>query len=269
MCRRSSTSGASARIPGEVSAAVREAGTEIIFVRAFGRVDRRRLRQSAPSRRRWAARLLSSMRCPHSVPCPLEERTSGGSTSSVSGSQKAPDGAAWLADGVRTRARAREGEAVAELLLRLATQQEGAGRARRGVHARGDDHPEPRRGALSVLLEQGLEAAFQRHVRLGRATRTSIKAMGLELFSPDNNTATRSPSRILDEENTRVDPRQGRVEAECGDGVTADDLAHRQDRERTRDGSRANARTRWPAAARRGTRSAPIAPVSTVTRTFI
>jgi aspartate aminotransferase-like enzyme len=43
--------------------------------------------------------------------------------------------------------------------------------------------------ALGLLLEDGLEAAFERHVRLGRATRAGVKAMGLELFSPDDDTA--------------------------------------------------------------------------------
>jgi serine---pyruvate transaminase len=43
--------------------------------------------------------------------------------------------------------------------------------------------------ALGLLLEDGLEAAFERHVRLGRACRAGIKAMGLELFSPDDDTA--------------------------------------------------------------------------------
>jgi aspartate aminotransferase-like enzyme len=43
--------------------------------------------------------------------------------------------------------------------------------------------------ALGLLLEDGLEAAFERHVRLGRACREGIKAMGLELFSPDDDSA--------------------------------------------------------------------------------
>jgi aspartate aminotransferase-like enzyme len=43
--------------------------------------------------------------------------------------------------------------------------------------------------ALGLLLDQGLEAAFDRHIRLGRATRAGIKAMGLDLFSPDDDTA--------------------------------------------------------------------------------
>ena len=39
--------------------------------------------------------------------------------------------------------------------------------------------------ALGLLLEDGLDAAFARHAALGRACREGAKAMGLELFSPD------------------------------------------------------------------------------------
>ena len=39
--------------------------------------------------------------------------------------------------------------------------------------------------ALGLLLESGLEDAFARHAALGRACREGAKAMGLELFSPD------------------------------------------------------------------------------------
>ena len=39
--------------------------------------------------------------------------------------------------------------------------------------------------ALGILLEEGLDAAFARHAALGRACREGAKAMGLELFSPD------------------------------------------------------------------------------------
>jgi aspartate aminotransferase-like enzyme len=39
--------------------------------------------------------------------------------------------------------------------------------------------------ALGMLLESGLEDAFARHAALGRACREGVKAMGLELFSPD------------------------------------------------------------------------------------
>jgi aspartate aminotransferase-like enzyme len=43
--------------------------------------------------------------------------------------------------------------------------------------------------ALGLLLEEGLERAFERHVRLGRAARAGVKALGLELFSPDDDTS--------------------------------------------------------------------------------
>ena len=55
--------------------------------------------------------------------------------------------------------------------------------------------------ALGLVLERGLEAAFDEHVRLGRACREGVKAMGLELFSPDDDssavvTAVRVPEPI-------------------------------------------------------------------------
>jgi serine---pyruvate transaminase len=55
--------------------------------------------------------------------------------------------------------------------------------------------------AMGLLLEEGLEAAFERHARLGRACREGAKAMGLELFSPDEDrsavvTAIRAPEGV-------------------------------------------------------------------------
>jgi serine---pyruvate transaminase len=55
--------------------------------------------------------------------------------------------------------------------------------------------------ALGLLLAEGLDAVFERHVRLGRAARAGAKAMGLELFSPDDDrsavvTAVRVPDGI-------------------------------------------------------------------------
>jgi serine---pyruvate transaminase len=43
--------------------------------------------------------------------------------------------------------------------------------------------------ALGMLLEEGLEAAFDRHRRLGRACREGLKAMGLQLSSPDDDSS--------------------------------------------------------------------------------
>jgi aspartate aminotransferase-like enzyme len=55
--------------------------------------------------------------------------------------------------------------------------------------------------ALDLLLAEGLAAAHERHVRLGRAARAGVKAMGLELFSPDEDraavvTAIRMPADV-------------------------------------------------------------------------
>jgi serine---pyruvate transaminase len=43
--------------------------------------------------------------------------------------------------------------------------------------------------ALGLILEDGIESAYEKHVRLGRACRAGVKAMGLELFSPDEDRA--------------------------------------------------------------------------------
>ncbi|TML87281.1 MAG: alanine--glyoxylate aminotransferase family protein [Actinobacteria bacterium] len=63
--------------------------------------------------------------------------------------------------------------------------------------------------ALGLLLGEGLEAVFDRHVRLGRAAREGAKAMGLELFSPDDDrsavvTAVRVPDGIDGKEIVRT-----------------------------------------------------------------
>jgi aspartate aminotransferase-like enzyme len=55
--------------------------------------------------------------------------------------------------------------------------------------------------ALGMLLDEGMDAVFERHVRLGRACRAGALAMGLELFSPDDDrsavvTAIRAPAGV-------------------------------------------------------------------------
>ena len=55
--------------------------------------------------------------------------------------------------------------------------------------------------ALGLILDEGLDAVFERHARLGRACREGAKAMGLELFSPDDDrsavvTAVRAPEGV-------------------------------------------------------------------------
>jgi aspartate aminotransferase-like enzyme len=43
--------------------------------------------------------------------------------------------------------------------------------------------------ALELMLAEGLEHVFARHIALGRACRAGAKAMGLELYSPDDDSA--------------------------------------------------------------------------------
>ena len=109
----------------------------------------------------------------------------------VTGSQKAlmtPPGL-----GVRGRLRARAGSAPRPRRCPASTGTGGAsGRSRR--RARPRSRP-PRRPswrsteALGLVLADGLEAAFARHRALGRACRAGVKAIGLELYSPDDDSA--------------------------------------------------------------------------------
>ena len=46
------------------------------------------------------------------------------------------------------------------------------------------------RVALEMMFEEGLDAVYARHIRLGRATRAAALALGFELFSPDHDSST-------------------------------------------------------------------------------
>lgn len=57
------------------------------------------------------------------------------------------------------------------------------------------------RVALGMMFDEGLDEVFARHVRLGRATRAAVAALGFELFSPDDDssvalTAVRVPEGV-------------------------------------------------------------------------
>ena len=87
------------------------------------------------------------------------------------------------------------------LLLRLGAHAERAARSSTQPSRRPSRSSCGLDVALWLLLEEGLESAFERHVRLGRACRAGAKAMGLELFSPDDDrsavvTAIRAPDGI-------------------------------------------------------------------------
>jgi aspartate aminotransferase-like enzyme len=43
--------------------------------------------------------------------------------------------------------------------------------------------------ALSCIRAEGLDAVYRRHIALGRRSRAAVKALGLNLFSPDDDTA--------------------------------------------------------------------------------
>ena len=80
--------------------------------------------------------------------------------------------------------------------------------------------------ALGLILEEGLDAAFDRHVRLGRACRAGVKAMGLELFSPDEDrsavvTAIRMPAGVDGAEVIRTVAEHRAITIEGGRGPLA------------------------------------------------
>ena len=103
----------------------------------------------------------------------------------VSGSQKAlmtPPGSRAVR---RLGGRARRDRLGAALLLRLGADAQGAGEARRRVHAA---RLARRRASTSRSGCCSRRASRPRSTgtsRLGRACRAGAKAMGLELFSPD------------------------------------------------------------------------------------
>jgi serine---pyruvate transaminase len=77
--------------------------------------------------------------------------------------------------------------------------------------------------ALGMILDTGLEETYDRHVRLGRACRAGAKAMGLELFSPDEDrssvvTAIRMPEGIDGQEISSTVRKQLGVTLAGGQG---------------------------------------------------
>jgi aspartate aminotransferase-like enzyme len=104
----------------------------------------------------------------------------------VTGSQKAlmsPPGLGFVAASERARAKARTSTSPRfywdwERLLAVQEQDTTAFTPAVSTVVALDS-------ALALLLAEGLETAFARHVALGRACRAGVKAMGLDLYSPD------------------------------------------------------------------------------------
>ena len=156
----------------------------------------------------------------------------------VSGSQKAlmtPPGLA-LASVSRRGAEAAARQRRRGFYFDWERDAEGAGEARRARSRRPSRSSRGLDVALGLLLESGLEAAFERHARLGRACREGVKAMGLELFSPDEDrsavvTAIRAPDGVdADELLQPLRDRSGVTLARRPGRAEGQDLPHRPHR---------------------------------------
>ena len=120
----------------------------------------------------------------------------------VSGSQKAlmtPPGLAFASVSDAALAAARRD--APRFYFDWERTRKAQAEARRRVHAGGLARRRRSTSRSGCCSRKGLEAAFERHVRLGRACREGVKAMGLELFSPDEDrsavvTAIRVPDGI-------------------------------------------------------------------------
>ena len=163
-------------------------GAKVVFLDALRDLDRRRRRRrrrSRPSAK--AAGALVVVDAVSSLGAVPLETDAWGLDVVVSGSQKA----LMTPPGPRARRRlaGRAGSARARDARRASTST-GSGRARRRRRSTRRSRRPSRSSpaldvALGLLLDEGLEAAFDRHAALGRACREGAKAMGLELFSPD------------------------------------------------------------------------------------
>jgi len=182
----------------EVGAAVREAGAEIVFCQqsdtSTGVVSDVQAIKEAVGEATLVVDAISSL---GAVPLETDE---WGIDVVVSGSQKAlmaPPGLAMISVPARVLERAKPSRSFYFDWKRNKKAQDALDAA----FTPAVSLIKSLDVALGLLLENGLDAAFEHHVRLGRATRAGIKAMGLELFSPDDDTAAvvtaiRSPEGV-------------------------------------------------------------------------
>ncbi len=184
--------------PEEVAAAVREAGSAVVLCQqsdtSTGVVSDVRAIKAAIGEPMLVVDAVSSL---GAVPLELD---AWGIDVAVSGSQKAlmcPPGLAMAATSGRALDRAVPARSFYFDWARTKKAQDALDAAFTPAVSlvRGLDV------ALGLILDAGLEAAFERHIRLGRAARAGVKAMGLELFSPDSDssavvTAARVPDGV-------------------------------------------------------------------------
>jgi aspartate aminotransferase-like enzyme len=184
--------------PDEIGSAVRESGAQLVFCQqsdtSTGVVsDVRRVKEAVGD----ATLVVDAVSSLGAVPLEMDE---WGIDVVVSGSQKAlmcPPGIAFAGVSASTWERVRQSRS-------FYFDWKATKKAQDNFDAAFTPAVSLLRGldvALGMLLEDGLEAAFERHLRLGRAARAGVKAMGLELFSPDDDTsavvtAIRAPAGI-------------------------------------------------------------------------
>jgi len=184
--------------PDEVGAAVRESGVSTVFCQqsdtSTGVVADVRAVKEAVGDATLVVDAVSSLAA---VPLEMQE---WGIDVVVSGSQKAlmlPPGLAFAAvsETARTRVKPPRSFYFDWETTRAAQQRLDAPFTPAVSLIKGLDV------AMAMILGAGLDTCFERHIRLGRAARAGIKAMGLELFSPDDDssavvTAIRSPEGL-------------------------------------------------------------------------
>src|SRR4051794_28953524 len=174
--------------PDEVGTAVREAGADVVFCQqsdtSTGVVaDVRGIREAVAD----AILVVDAISSLGAVPL---ETDAWGIDVVVTGSQKAlmtPPGLAFAS--ISERAWAKSAEAK---LPRFYWDWAKA----RAAQEKGSTPSTPAtstvvalNAALELILEEGLDHVFARHVALGRACRAGAKAMGLALYSPDDDSA--------------------------------------------------------------------------------
>jgi len=184
--------------PDEIGAAVRDAGVELVFCQhsdtSTGVVsDVRRVKEAVGD----ATLVVDAVSSLGAVPLEMGE---WGIDVVVSGSQKAlmcPPGIGVVGVAAKTWDRVRQSRsfyfdwtATKKAQDKLDAAFTPAVSLLRGLDV-----------AMGMLLDDGLDAAFERHLKLGRAARAGVKAMGLELFSPDDDssavvTAIRAPEGV-------------------------------------------------------------------------
>jgi aspartate aminotransferase-like enzyme len=172
--------------PDEIGAAIAESGAGIVFCQqsdtSTGVVSDVRAVKQAVGDATLVVDAISSL---GAVPCETDE---WGLDVVISGSQKAlmaPPGLAMISVPEHVLAQAKKSRSFYFDWKRSKKAQDGLDAA----FTPAVSLIKSLDVAMGMLLEQGLEAAFARHVRLGRAARAGAKAMGLELFSPDDDTA--------------------------------------------------------------------------------